>query len=121
MKSNFFLAIGIVAILILFMGCAQNNAAQPDNVPATKPANENDAPPIAIDRESKIPSDAVKMAPETDSAPPKSISPEYSDPVTLPYPISTAGAEDSAFIMPDGKTLYFFFTPDVRVPVEKQV
>ncbi|MFH0922563.1 MAG: hypothetical protein V1811_00720, partial [Candidatus Micrarchaeota archaeon] len=24
-------------------------------------------------------------------------------------------------ITPDGKTLYFFFTPDVRVPVEKQV
>jgi hypothetical protein len=42
-------------------------------------------------------------------------------PVPLPYPVSTTGAEDSAFIMPDGNTLYFFFTPDVSVPVEKQV
>ena len=24
-------------------------------------------------------------------------------------------------MLPDGKTFYFFFTPDVRVPVEKQV
>ena len=39
----------------------------------------------------------------------------------MPWPISTAGAEDSPFIMPDGKTFYFFFTPDVTVPVEKQV
>lgn len=39
----------------------------------------------------------------------------------MPYPVNTAGAEDSAFIMPDGNTLYFFFTPDVKVPVEKQV
>ena len=43
------------------------------------------------------------------------------DPVPLPYPTNTAGGEDSAFILPDGQTLYFFFTPDVSIPVEQQV
>lgn len=74
-----------------------------------------------IDRESKIPTNAVKVAPETDLNPPKSYSLDYYDPVPLPYPINTAGGEDSAFIMPDGKTLYFWFTPDVNIPVEKQL
>jgi hypothetical protein len=31
------------------------------------------------------------------------------------------GAEDSPFVLPDGNTLYFFFTPDVRVPAEGQL
>ena len=74
-----------------------------------------------FDRESKIPTDAVKMTPASDAAPVKSYSDEYNDPVPLPYPVNTAGAEDSAFILPDGNTLYFFFTPDVRVPVQQQV
>jgi hypothetical protein len=46
---------------------------------------------------------------------------EYEQPVPVPAPISSAGAEDSPFVLPDGKTLYFFFTPDVRIPVEKQL
>ena len=36
-------------------------------------------------------------------------------------PVNTAGAEDSPFVTPDGQTLYFFFTPDVRVPAEQQL
>lgn len=79
------------------------------------------AAPTFIDRLSVIPADQVKQSPETDVYPPKSMTDAYSDPVPLPYPINTAGGEDSAFIMPDGNTLYVFFTPDVRVPVEKQV
>jgi hypothetical protein len=35
--------------------------------------------------------------------------------------VNTAGAEDSSFVLPDGQTLYFFFTPDVRIPAEKQL
>jgi len=35
--------------------------------------------------------------------------------------INTAGAEDSPFITPDGDTLYFWFTPDVSVPANKQL
>jgi len=74
-----------------------------------------------ISRESKIPSTAVKMTPETDANPPKSLSPEYQDPMPVQGQVNTAGAEDSPFMMPDGNTLYFFFTPDVNVPVEKQI
>jgi len=39
----------------------------------------------------------------------------------MPYPINTAGAEDSGFMMPDGNTFYVWFTPDPQVPPEKQV
>jgi hypothetical protein len=61
------------------------------------------------------------MTPQSDAAPVKSLTEEYSDPVPIQYPVNTKGAEDSPFILPDGNTPYFFFTPDVRVPVEKQV
>jgi hypothetical protein len=38
-------------------------------------------------------------------------------------PINTAGAEDSPFIpcCSKGEEFYFFFTPDVKVPVEEQI
>ncbi|MBW3022625.1 hypothetical protein KY308_00795 [Candidatus Woesearchaeota archaeon] len=91
-----------IAVLVLLAGCASQTVTY-------------------ADRESKIPSDAVKITPEMDVAPPKLNSEDYENPVPLPYPVNTAGAEDSPFITPDGNTLYFFFTPDVRVPVEKQL
>jgi Tol biopolymer transport system component len=72
-------------------------------------------------RMSRIPADAVKMTPLTDAAPPKSLTDDYADPVPVPGLVNTAGAEDSAFVMPNGNTLYFFFCPDVRVPVDQQV
>ncbi|MBC8497321.1 MAG: hypothetical protein H8D37_06640, partial [Chloroflexi bacterium] len=77
--------------------------------------------PPPPDRESLIPSDQVKIIPETDIYPPRSVTDEYGDPVPLLYPVNTAGAEDSAFIMPDGNTLYVWFTPNVEKPVEEQV
>jgi len=73
------------------------------------------------DRESLIPADQHKIFPEIDIYPVKSETSEYDDPIPLPYPVNTAGAEDSAFIMPDGNTLYVWFTPDVNNPVERQV
>ena len=73
------------------------------------------------DRESLIPADQYKIFPEIDIYPVRSETDEYEDPVALPYPVNTAGAEDSAFVMPDGKTLYVWFTPDVKNPVERQV
>jgi hypothetical protein len=76
---------------------------------------------VTLDRESKIPFNAVKMTQQADVNPPLILSEEWNQPVPLPYPINTAGAEDSAFILSDGNTLYFFFTPDVKVPVEKQI
>lgn len=67
------------------------------------------------------PADAVKQTPQTDAHPPILHSNEYEQPVPLPAPVNTAGAEDSPFITPDGGTLYLFFTPDGNIPVEKQL
>jgi hypothetical protein len=92
----------IISISVLGAGCEQ-------------------APTEPPTRESKIPTDAVKMTPATDASPVKSLSAEYENPIPLPSPVNTAGAEDSSFVLPDGQTLYFFFTPDVRIPVEKQL
>jgi hypothetical protein len=77
--------------------------------------------PTPIDRLSLVPAAQAKQSPATDVYPPKSLTGEYADPVPLPHPINTAGAEDSAFVMPDGNTLYVWFTPDPNIPVEKQV
>lgn len=79
------------------------------------------APAELPTRESKIPADLVKITPETDPSPLTTASAKYEKPIPLPGPINTVGGEDSAFVLPDGQTLYFFFTPDVRIPVEKQV
>ena len=79
-----------------------------------------DYPDVA--REDRLPSDIDKRGPDTDYHPPILHLPEeYHMPVPLPGPINTSGAEDSPFILPDGNTLYFFFTPDVRVPPERQL
>lgn len=77
--------------------------------------------PFLADRYAKIPVDAVKGTPTTDPYPPYAVSPEWEAPVPMPGPVNTAGGEDSPFITPDGQEFYFFFTPDVRVPVERQV
>jgi len=74
-----------------------------------------------IDREGKIPADQAKITPETDLLPPVLHSDEYEQPIPMPYPVNTAGAEDSAFMMPDGNTLFVWFTPDPGIPVEEQV
>jgi hypothetical protein len=72
-------------------------------------------------RDSAIPLDAIKMTPETDLYPPILHSDDWMTPIPLSDAINTAGGEDSAFVMPDGDTLYFFFTPDVNIPAELQV
>jgi Tol biopolymer transport system component len=71
-----------------------------------------------IDRTNLMPE--VKYGPETDVWPP-SAAPGWSQPVPLPAPVNTSGGEDSPFLLPDGKTLYFFFTPDVSIPAEQQL
>ena len=77
--------------------------------------------PFLEDRHAKIPADAVKGTPATDPFPPFTVSSEWEAPVPMPGPVNTAGGEDSPFITPDGQEFYFFFTPDVRVPVEGQI
>ncbi len=61
------------------------------------------------------------MNPASDEFPPVLHSDRYETPVPLGSGVNTPGAEDSPFVTPDGNTIYFFFTPDVSVPVEKQV
>jgi len=72
-------------------------------------------------REEAIPDDAIKMLPETDMYPPVVHNDEWEQPVPLEGPVNTAGAEDAPVITPDGTTFFFFFTPDVQIPAEKQI
>ncbi len=65
-----------------------------------------------------------KWTPEMDAHDPV-LSPDFSTifygAVPLEGPITTAGAEDSPFITPDGDNLYFFFTPNMSIPVTRQI
>ena len=74
-----------------------------------------------IDRESLIPSHAVKMTPELDQHPPILHSDLFEPPIPLPYPVNTAGLEDAPFILPDGNTLYFFYTPNAAMDYHAQL
>jgi len=74
-----------------------------------------------IPRDEAIPGDAVKMTPETDTFPPVLHSSEFEDPVPMPGPVNTAGAEDAPVISRDGSWFFFAFVPDVHVPPEKQL
>ena len=94
----------LIPILTLFLGAIACGQATPTVVPA--------------DREERMPE--TKYTPEEDYWPPVA-APGWSLPVPLPYPVNTAGGEDSPFILPDGNTLYFWFTPDVSLPAEQQL
>ncbi|MDY0017116.1 MAG: hypothetical protein RBS89_04695 [Candidatus Delongbacteria bacterium] len=75
-----------------------------------------------VDRHDKLPFDVVKVVPAADWYPPILVkTDEFEMPVPLGAGVNTSGAEDSPFILPDGNTLYFFFTPDVRVSAEQQL
>jgi Tol biopolymer transport system component len=63
----------------------------------------------------------MKRTPAADPTPPILHVSGWAKPVPMPAPVSSAGAEDSACMSPDGSTLFFFFTPDVRLPPEKQL
>jgi len=99
-------SLGICFLFLFVSGCVQNT----DHTPPTLPT-----------RESKIPTDAIKMTPDSDVYPPLLYSSDYEQPVPVSGPVNTAGAEDSPFIPDDSNELYFFFTPDVRVPVQEQI
>ena len=98
--SVFFLALFILCSSFLLTACA----------PAEQPLPS---------RDSRIPAEAVRQSPATDAHPPVLHLDGWREPVPLEGPVNTAGAEDSPFIA--GDDLYFFFTPDVRVPPEKQL
>jgi hypothetical protein len=106
MNRTHVVAISIVILLLASLACGLSTPT---------------ARPTPIDRLSVIPADAVKITPETDVYPVKSLSEEYADPVPLLAPVNTRGAEDSAFVLPDGGTLYVWFTPSPAIPPEKQL
>ena len=97
-------ALGLAALL-LFTGC---DWLFPPRYPTTT-------------RAERLPADIAKCTPDDDQHPPILESAEFQEPVPLPAPVSTSGAEDSPFVLPDGNTLYFFFTPDVRVAPDRQL
>lgn len=105
MMKGSILLFALIMPLVLLLGCIDE---KPEEYPD-------------VDREDKIPVDAVKVTPGTDVHPPVLHSDEYMDPVPMPGPINTAGGEDSPFILPSGNEFYFFFTPDVSIPPEKQI
>ncbi len=85
-----------------------------------------DAPQAAttiatVPRQDAIPSDIQKVTPSRDEHPPILHSPDFLQPEPVTGGVNTAGAEDSAFVTPDGDALYLWFTPDVRIPPEKQL
>ena len=84
-------------------------------------AQQEQAAPVMRTRAEAIPAEALKVSPSTDAHPPILHSDEFGQPAPLAGAVNTAGAEDSAFILPDGRTIYFFFTPDVGIPPEKQL
>lgn len=93
----------IIFILILLAGCI-TQANQPEKT-----------------QEEALSENAVKMKLETDSFPPILHSDEWEPPTPVQGPINTTGGEDSPFILRDGNTLFFFFTPDVTIPAQEQL
>jgi hypothetical protein len=65
-----------------------------------------------------------KWTPQMDAHDPvldPAFSQRFYDPIPLEGPFNTAGAEDSPFITPDGNNFYFFFSPDMNIPVNQQL
>ncbi len=129
MRKYFLVGILLLGFFLL-SGCCQSTAPEiplpegPGPIieePGTQVQPEPQSNLQILPRESKIPADALKMTPETDFYPPILHSDEYEEPVPLPDPINTTGAEDSAFITPDGQNFYVWFTPDPGIPPEKQI
>jgi len=118
MSSRNFLILAIAWFVIAsILACSGDLSSAPG--PSENPASTTVVE--TVERESKSPVNAVKISPETDQLPPQLQSDEYEKPVPILGSVNTAGAEDSPFITSDGKTLYFFFTPDVNVPVDSQI
>ena len=118
-KPRLLFAVFAVLIAVLIGAC--DSQSPPTQPPAAPPPKQEPEPLSIRSRAESIPTDAVKMTPEMDVYPPELHSDEYESPVLMPGPINTSGAEDSPFILPDGKTFYFVFVSDVHIPVEKQL
>jgi hypothetical protein len=70
----------LVIIILLTTGCTEQT---PVSEPTIKPKQEPNKKVEIYPRESKIPTDAVKMTPETDEYPPQLHSDEYEQPIPM--------------------------------------
>jgi hypothetical protein len=117
----------VIGFIITLLMCPLLTSCEPEKVTPTitesieEPEKTSVEETIQVDRESKIPTGQAKITPETDIYPPILHSDEYEEPIPMPYPINTAGAEDSGFIMPDGNTFYVWFTPEPGAPLSSQL
>jgi len=116
------IAASVWILLAVILACNSASQFEPSSTTPPAPAIPTHTTPAnPIEREALIPDNAIKMSPETDENPPLLYSDDFEPPVPVPGQINTAGAEDSVFVTPTGDTMYLFFTPDVNVPVEKQI
>jgi hypothetical protein len=130
----------VVVALIIFVGAMsvftpkKGNEGSEDIAPPESPGSSGNEPSGELqgsedvvpvigeeERERLIPEDAVKVTPETDPFPPILHHPLWGEPEPMPYPINTAGAEDSPFITLCGCTLYFWYTPIACSSLEGQI
>ncbi|MBI9045849.1 MAG: PD40 domain-containing protein [Anaerolineaceae bacterium] len=84
-------------------------------------SEQQPTPTIVASREKANPPDVRKISIAEDIYPPVIHLPDWQQPVPMSALINTNGAEDSPFITPDGQNFFFFYTPDVRIPAEKQL
>jgi hypothetical protein len=103
------LIVGAIVIALLLIALA---VSPPSNTHAMYPSTT---------RAEALPVDVNKGTPSNDEHPPVLLSSEWYDPIPLPGPINTLGAEDSPFILHDSSAMYFFFTPDVRISPNRQL
>jgi hypothetical protein len=115
------MTIWLVTIITLLTACSTNITLPPTINQDETNHQVAEATPTTIPRFIAIPADIFKMSGDIDLFPPILHSDEFHEPVPVPGLINTAGGEDSPFITPDGRQLYFWFTPDVSVTPQEQL
>lgn len=102
-NAGFFI---LITILFLYSACQSDQ-------PST---NNREEIPSRYD-----PINIEKVLPEQDDHPPILHSNEWKTPHPINGAVISAGLEDSPFITPDGRTLFFFYTPLANIPAEQQI
>jgi hypothetical protein len=111
----------LTSIMMILSACTSSSGSPLETSKSATTNSSTEQPSSGVDRLSVIPVGAAKITPEMDILPPILHSDKYLQPVPLGSGVNTAGGEDSPFVTSDGRNLYFFFTPDVSIPAEKQL